>query len=214
MSYERRTANESVELREEGDALVAIGYAAKFDRLSSNLGGFCERIEKGAFSSTLQQSDVRALWNHDANHLLGRSSAGTLRLAEDERGLRYEIDLPYTSLGRDMAELLRRGDISSSSFGFRNIRDSWGASADGFPLRTLHEVALHDISPCSFPAYEDTEAGLRSLAEQRSLDLEVLIEAAEANCLRDFIFSDDLTIDDERPGETHPAIVRKSWAIR
>ncbi len=213
MSYERRTANEGVELREEGDTLTAIGYAAIFDRLSGNLGGFLERIEPGTFRSTLKQADVTALFNHDPNHLLGRSSAGTLRLAEDDKGLRYEVDLPYTSLGRDVAELLRRRDLIGSSFGFRTISDEWGETEDGYPLRTLSEVALRDVGPVVYPAYSDTEASLRSLAEQRSLDLTDLIQAAEANDLRSLLFPEPTT-DDAEPGDTHSNIVRRHWAIR
>ena len=213
MSYERRTATEGVELREEGDTLTATGYAAVFDRLSSNLGGFVERISPGTFRSTLRQGDVRALFNHEPNALLGRSSTGTLRMSEDEQGLRYEIDLPATTLGRDVAELLRRGDISGSSFGFRTISEEWGETEDGYPLRTLFEVALRDVGPVTFPAYPDTEASLRSLAESRSLDITELIEAAEANRLRDLIFPEPTT-DDEEPGDTHSNTVRRSWAIR
>ena len=128
--YERRTATEGVELRTEGDTLTAVGYASVFDRLSSNLGGFCEQVKKGSFTSTLNQADVRALFNHEPDHLLGRSGAGTLRLVEDEKGLRYEVDLPPTTLGHDVAALLRRGDISGSSFGFRTITDEW-SETDG-----------------------------------------------------------------------------------
>ena len=212
-TIERRTATEGVELREEGDTLTATGYAAVFDRLSQSLGGFVERIAPGTFRSTLKQADIRALFNHSPDALLGRSSTGTLRLTEDDQGLRYEIDLPYTSLGRDVAELLRRGDISGSSFGFRTIADEWGETEDGYPLRTLSEVALRDVGPVTFPAYPDTEASLRSLAESRSLDLNELIEAAEANRLRDLIFPEPTT-DDEEPGDTHSDIVRRFWAIR
>jgi len=214
MSHERRTANEGVELREEGDTLTAIGYAAVFDSLSGNLGGFLERIEPGTFRSTLKQADVTALFNHDPNNLLGRSSAGTLRLEEDDKGLRYEVDLPYTSLGRDVAELLRRRDLQSSSFGFRTISDSWGETQDGYPLRTLTEVALRDVGPVVHAAYLDTEASLRSLAESRSFDLNDLIQAAEANTLRTWIFQEPTNDDDEEPGDTHSNIVRRSWAIR
>ena len=210
MSYERRTATEGVELREEGDTLTAIGYAAIFDRLSGNLGGFLERLEPGAFRSTLKQADVTALFNHDPNNLLGRSSAGTLRLTEDDKGLRYEVDLPYTSLGRDVAELLRRRDLQSSSFGFRTISDEWGETDDGYPLRTLTEVALRDVGPVTFPAYSSTEASLRSLADDRELDLTDLIQAAEANTLRDLIFP---TSDEPEPGDTH-SVVRHPGTYR
>ena len=212
-TIERRTAPEGVELREEGDTLPAPGYAAVFARLSSDLSGFVEVVAPGAFRSTLKQADVRALFNHSPDALLGRSSSGTLRMTEDDQGLRYEIDLPYTSLGRDVAELLRRGDISGSSFGFRTIADEWGETEEGYPLRTLNEVALRDVGPVTFPAYTDTEASLRSLAEPRSLDLNELILAAEGNTLRDWICQEP-TIDEAEPGDTHSNIVRRSWSIR
>ena len=213
MTIERRTATEGVELREEGDTLTAVGYAATFNRLSSNLGGFVERVATGTFASTLKQADVRALYNHEPDHLLGRSTTGTLRMVEDDHGLRYEIDLPDTTLGRDVAELLRRGDISGSSFGFRTIGDEWSETDDGYPLRTLTEVALRDVGPVTFPAYTSTDASLRSLAEERTLDLATLIQAAEDNCLRDLIFPEQTT-DDEEPGDPHSSPVRRSWAIR
>ena len=209
MSIERRTATEGVELREEGDPLPAIGYASVFDSLSQNLGGFVERVAPGAFRSTLNQADVRALFNHEPDHLLGRSGNGTLRLSEDERGLRYEGDLPATTLGRDVAELLRRGDLYGSSFGFRTISDSWSETNDGYPLRTLNEVALRDVGPVSFNAYLDASASLRSLAEDRGLDISVLIEAAEANNLRDLSFP----TDDQEPGEPH-SVVRHPGTYR
>ena len=209
MPIERRTANEGVELREEGDTLTAVGYAATFDRFSQNLGGFVEQIRSNAFVSTLKQADVRALFNHEPDHLLGRSTTGTLRLSEDDHGLHYEVDLPNTTLGRDVAELLRRGDISGSSFGFRTISDEWGETDDGYPLRTLTEVALRDVGPVTFPAYTSTEASLRSLADDRDLDLTVLIEAAEANSLRDLIFP----TDDQEPGDPH-SVVRHPGTYR
>ena len=209
MPIERRTANEGVELREEGDTLTAVGYAATFDRFSQNLGGFVEQIRSNAFVSTLKQADVRALFNHEPDHLLGRSTTGTLRLSEDDHGLHYEVDLPNTTLGRDVAELLRRGDISGSSFGFRTISDEWGETDDGYPLRTLTEVALRDVGPVTFPAYTSTEASLRSLADDRDLDLTVLIEAAEANSLRDLIFP----TDEPEPGDPH-SVVRHPGTYR
>ena len=209
MPIERRTETEGVELREEGDTLTAVGYAAMFNRLSQNLGGFVERVAPATFRSTLNQSDVRALFNHEPDHLLGRSTTGTLRLSEDDQGLRYEIDLPNTTLGRDVAELLRRGDISGSSFGFRTISDEWSETDDGYPLRTLTEVALRDVGPVTFPAYSSTEASLRSLADDRELDLTDLIQAAEANTLRDLIFP----TDEPEPGDTH-SVVRHPGTIR
>lgn len=184
MTTERRTFKGSVEVRSESGSQVAVGYAARFDALSQNLGGFVERIEPRAFNQTVVEADVRALFNHDANFVLGRKSAGTLRMDVDEQGLRYEIDLPDTATGRDLGVLLKRGDISGSSFGFRVLDDEWGETDDGFPLRTLKNVALRDVGPVTFPAYTAAESALRSLAEARSLDIDVLIEAAGRNELR------------------------------
>lgn len=182
---ERRTYNEGVELREEGNALTAIGYGSVFNSYSQNLGGFVERVDPAAFNKALgDQQDVRALFNHDPNKVLGRSKSGTLRMSVDDVGLRYEIDLPNTPTGQELAELLKRGDISGSSFGFRAMDEEWSLTDDGFPLRTLKSVALRDVGPVVFPAYSDAGAALRSLAEERSLDLNVLIEAAEHNELR------------------------------
>ena len=212
MNYERRTQTGEVEVREEGDSVVATGYAAVFDRLSENLGGYLERVSPGTFRSTLKQADVRGLWNHDPNHLLGRSGNGTLRMAEDDKGLRYEVDLPDTTLGRDVAELLRRGDITGSSFGFRTISDEWGTTDSGYPLRILHEVALRDVGPVAFAAYSDSEASLRSLAEGRSLDLQVLVRAAEEDTLADVISTPD-SDEETEPGDTH-SILRHPGAIR
>ena len=214
MSYERRTTTGDVELREEDETLTAVGYASVWDRLSQNLGGFVERVLPGSFRSTINQSDVRALYNHEPDHLLGRSGNGTLTMAEDDVGLRYEISLPKTQLGNDVAELLRRGDLVGSSIGFRVINggEYWGETDDGYPLRTLTEVSLRDLGPVTFPAFSDTSASLRSLAEGRSLDLEVLVRAAEDNVLRDVLFPPE-TDAEEEPGATH-SFVRRSWGLR
>ena len=212
MNFERRTATEGVELREEGNTMTAIGYASVFNRLSQNLGGFVERVAQGTFAKTIQEADVRALFNHDADQVLGRSKSGTLRMQEDEKGLRYEIDLPNTQLGRDLAALLERGDISGSSFGFTTISDEWGETDDGYPLRTLTEVKLRDVSPVTFPAYTSSEASLRSLSEERSIDLAILVDAAERNDLRSVLDPQEEK-DETEPSETH-SVVKRSWGIR
>ena len=175
---ERRSLEEPVEFRAKaGKKLSAAGYASVFEKRSQNLGGFVEQVAPGAFSKTLKEADVRALLNHDPSMLLGRTASGTLTLSVDERGLWYEVDLPDTSVGRDTAALIERGDITGSSFGFRMIEDEWGETEDGFPLRTLKQVALRDVSPVTYPAYTDSDVTLRALSESRSLDLETLIEA-------------------------------------
>lgn len=188
---ETRTVTEPVELRDGETGPVAYGYAARFDTLSQNLGGFVERIAPGTFTKTIAEADVRALFNHDANFVLGRNRSNTLRLTEDENGLAYEIDLPDTTAGRDVQSLLARGDVTGSSFGFRTITDEWGETDEGFPLRTLRTVALRDVGPVTFPAYTAAEAGLRSLAESRHLDYNEVLEAAEHNQLGELLRSND-----------------------
>ena len=213
MNIERRSSVGTVELREEGDTLTATGYAAVFESNSQNLGGFIERVQKGSFTKTLQEADVRALYNHEPDMLLGRTSAGTLRLEEDDHGLRYDIDLPATQLGRDVAELLRRGDLNSSSFGFRTIGDEWTETSDGYPMRRLTEVALRDVGPVTFPAYPAAAASLRSLAESKALDLDEVVAAAEADVLRTILNNDEPTVTEE-PSSPHSVGLPPSAFIR
>lgn len=165
---ERRTI--PAEFRVEGDeAPKIVGYAAKFDSDSEEMWGFVERIAKGAFTEALKSSDVRALFNHNPDIILGRNRSGTLKLFEDDIGLRYEITPPATQTAKDIIESIRRGDISQSSFAF-SLRGSgiqeWEERPDGTTIRTIKRVAeLFDVSPVTYPAYTDTESGLRS-AEQ------------------------------------------------
>ena len=138
---------------------VVIGHAAVFNSLSEDLGGFKERIEPGAFDDVLD-NDVRAYFNHDPNFLLGRVSAGTLRLGVDEKGLRYELDIPNTSVGRDLKENMKLGNITQSSFAFTLGKggDSWERSEDGADIRVIHKVdRLYDVSPVSLPAYPSAD---------------------------------------------------------
>lgn len=192
MSFELRTyklpADVDIEVRAEGGRITMRGYAYVFNRYSQNLGGFVEQVAPGAGAKSIAEHDIRALFNHDPNFVLGRMGSGTLRMGEDNTGGFYEIDLPDTSIGRDVAESLRRKDITGSSFGFRTIEDDWGESGEGFPLRTLKAFAIRDVGPVTFPAYPDTSAALKRLAKSRSLDMEKVEAAAAANELRSLIF--------------------------
>ncbi len=141
------------------------GHAAKFDSLSEDLGGFRERIAPGAFANTIKTGDIRALFNHDSNIVLGRNKSGTLRLSEDSAGLAFEVDAPQTQLVRDMVLApIERGDVSQCSFGFVTLNDKW-ANMDGEWVRTLLEVDLFDVSPVTYPAYPSTDVAVRSLQE-------------------------------------------------
>lgn len=137
------------------------GYAALFDSLSEDLGGFREKIAPGAFARALREKqDVRALFNHDGNLILGRTKAGTLRMKEDRHGLAVEIDLPDSVLGKDLYASIERGDVSQMSFAFRMVKDQWDI-VEGQHIRTLLECDLFDVSPVVFPAYSDTVIGVR-----------------------------------------------------
>ncbi|HNR79421.1 MAG TPA: HK97 family phage prohead protease [Mesotoga infera] len=147
----------------EGKAQIS-GYAAVFNELSDDLGGFREKIQPGAFSEAVVNDDVRALWNHDSNYVLGRNKAGTLKLSEDERGLHYVVDLPDTQWAKDLSESIKRGDVTQSSFGFIVDSDEW-AKQDGETVRTLTKVTLFDVSPVTYPAYPQTSTSARSILE-------------------------------------------------
>jgi HK97 family phage prohead protease len=144
------------------DGIKFEGYAAVFNKLSEDLHGFREKIKPGAFKIALKNSDTRALFNHDSNFVLGRKSAGTLKLKEDKKGLYTEIDPPDTQWARDLAQSIERGDINQMSFGFMLEEDKWEETKNGI-IRTLVKVKeLADISPVTFPAYPDTTVALRS----------------------------------------------------
>lgn len=150
-----------IEVREGDEGRKLSGYAAVFDQLSGVLyGQFRERIERGAFASSME-GDIRALWNHDTNYPLGRTTAGTLALAEDAHGLRVEITPPNTSWGRDATESIRRGDVDQMSFGFDVLDDTWDQADDGQLIRTLRKVRLWEVSPVVFPAYPQTSVSVR-----------------------------------------------------
>lgn len=142
------------------------GHAAIFNELSVDLGGFREKIDPGAFAKSILEDDVRALWNHNADMVLGRNKSGTLKLTEDERGLAIEIDPPDTQLGRDVMCLMQRGDVTQMSFGFTvpDGGERW-EMIGGVAIRTLTAVNLFDVSPVTYPAYEGTDVAARSVLE-------------------------------------------------
>ena len=164
---EVRSLNEVVEQRAyDGEIKAAAesrtveGYASVFNSMSEDLG-FREVILPGAFSDVLD-NDVRALYNHDSNYLLARTTSGTLELKEDEKGLYYRFEMPNTSYGNDMLELFRRGDLTQSSFGFTVEKDNWRME-DGQQVRYIERVgSLFDVSPVVYPAYSQASSGLRS----------------------------------------------------
>lgn len=144
-----------------------VGYAAVFNSKSVDLGGFVEIIRPGAFGRSLKGADVRALVNHDPNLILGRTKAGTLKVTEDDRGLRVEITPPATEAGRDAMENVRLGNLDGMSFGFITQSDRWNFSQEP-PLRELLDVDVLDVSVVAFPAYPKTDVALRFLEAARA----------------------------------------------
>jgi HK97 family phage prohead protease len=180
---ETRIVETTLELREDGDGMRLEGYAAIFNSRSENLGGFTETIKPGAFRGSLRsRNDIKFLFNHDTGAILGSTRAGTLTLTEDDRGLRVSALLPQTSLGRDIRELVSRGDLSGFSFGFSMPArggDSW--NSDGTE-RTLEAVRLHEVSLTAFPAYPATNGtaivrDLELVAQRASVDADSLADA-------------------------------------
>jgi HK97 family phage prohead protease len=184
---ELKSIQEDIELRtfditelrieeDEKQKPIIRGYASVFNQLSEDIGGFREKVAPGAFKKTIAKDDIRALFNHDPNYVLGRTKNKTLRLAEDEKGLAIEIDPPDTQWARDLMESIRREDITQMSFGFRALKDKWEQIADQLPIRTLIENWLRDISPVTFPAYPQTSVKVRdylkALSESESEPLD------------------------------------------
>lgn len=159
---------QELRVSDEGNQDI-IGHAAVFDSWSETLGGlfpFKEIIKKGAFEETIKKDDIRALFNHDPNYVLGRNKSGTLELEEDEIGLKVKITPPNTSWAKDLVESIRRGDISQMSIGFIVEKDTWGTE-DGIDTRTIKKVQLFDVSPVTFPAYTQTDVGVRAMEEYK-----------------------------------------------
>jgi HK97 family phage prohead protease len=180
---EKRTNEVQFELRavENGDGMTFTGYAAVFNSPSEPLP-FIERIAPGAFKRSLKaRNDIKLLWNHDTGSVLGSTRAGTLKLEEDNYGLRVTAVLPETSLGKDVRTLVQRGDVSAMSFGFSVPAngDSWNTEGTE---RTLRSVRIHEVSIVAFPAYSQTAgtATVRSfdgVAKRAEVDADQLADA-------------------------------------
>ncbi len=178
-AFEERAAFRTalIELRADGEGKPPhiVGHAAVYSQWSQDLGGFKERVMPGAFSKALNGSDIRALFNHDPNYLLGLTAAETLSLADEKKGLHWDATPPDTQTIRDLVLApMARKDLTQCSFSFLPVEDEWRAPklTDGLYERDLYEVQLFDVSAVTFPAYDQTDVGLRSrLAGALGLDL-------------------------------------------
>lgn len=158
---------------EEQAKRVVRGHGAVFNSRSQDLGGFYETIAPGAFDKALEpgKSDIRALIDHNPSLILARTSAGTLKVGTDDKGLTYEFELPNTTYARDLAENLDNGNITQSSFAMIVARDKWEEQEDGTLQRTIIEVEeLFDVSPVTYPAYTEADVRIakRSLEEYQN----------------------------------------------
>ena len=153
------------ELRSDPEGKNIEGYAAVFGQFSLDLGGFKEKIKKGAFTKTIKEGDARALWNHEDKYVLGRISAKTLMLEEDDHGLKVRIEPPNSTWANDLKESIKRGDVKEMSFGFSTIKDTWTYNNEADAVeRELLEVRLYEVSIVTFPAYPQTDVAVRAVA--------------------------------------------------
>jgi HK97 family phage prohead protease len=168
-----------VEIRASEDGKKILGHAAVFGKLSEDLGGFREKVSPGAFLDTIDTDDIRALFNHDPNYVLGRVKSETLVLAEDKKGLAIDIIPPDTQWAKDLKESIKRGDITQMSFAFQAQEEEWD---DEKKIRTLNKVRLFDVSVVTYPAYPQTDVKLRSLIDKLGKDkaTEILSRSLDA----------------------------------
>lgn len=167
MNIEKRTNALELRFSQTNSGQTIAGYAAVFNSPTDIGGYFEEVIAPGAFADWLTGgNDVLALYSHELERLLGRRSAGTLRINEDNRGLAIEIDLPDTSDGRDVGVLVSRGDLKGMSFGFVATREEWDETRNP-PRRTIMTAEVYEVTVTAMPAYPDTEVAMRSLEKVR-----------------------------------------------
>lgn len=169
MQLERRMFPFEVRVS-EGDSPKIEGTGVVYNQLSVVIWGmFREQIAPGAFSESIRQRDVRALWNHNTDYPLGRTGNNTLRISEDESGIHFSNDPPATSWGSDAVQSIRRRDVSQMSFGFEVVPrgDSWSYDSEGQLIRTITKGELWELSPVTFPAYTQTDVAVRSLEARK-----------------------------------------------
>jgi HK97 family phage prohead protease len=202
-AIERRVTYGEFEVRTQGTVTTVEGHAVVWDKMSQDLGGFVESVQRGACSKTIREADIRALQNHDENLVLGRTSSGTLDLAEDSTGLFYRIRMPDTSYANDLVKIMERGDVNQSSFGFMCLDDTWELMGDDYPHRTLREIRLVDVAPVTYPAYLDADAGIGRSAALAGLSKRSGVQVADLADLEALkrAIKPESTVDDA-PGQT------------
>lgn len=156
---------------EEGQRTItgAIKYNTESAEMRDYWGDtFVETIDKEAFKDSLASRNVIGLWSHDTSQVLGNTKSGTLRLTNMENELRFELDIPNTTVGNDAWELIQRGDVDGVSFGMMVTKEKWSSEKRGeerLYKRQILAAELFEISPVAFPAYPANEVAARSLME-------------------------------------------------
>lgn len=171
---ERRIVKAKMQVRSTSAGNTASGYAIRFNSLSEDLGGFKEKIASTALDRTLRDGhNIFCFFGHDSNNILGSTESGTLKLSADTKGLRFDCQLPATTLGADTKELLRSNLLNRCSFGFTLAAngDKWNEDSSGQLIRTVTDLDLWEVSLVAQPAYESTSVGLRNIAVKPPLEV-------------------------------------------
>ncbi|MFC0331708.1 HK97 family phage prohead protease [Paenibacillus sepulcri] len=174
MKKENKAIPIKLEIREESEGEASkrtITGAIKYESDSADMQDwygdiFVEQISAGAFSESLNSRGVVGLWSHDTSQILGNTKSGTLRLFDGEQELRFELDIPDTTVGNDAWTIIQRGDVDGVSFGMKVTKDRWSSeNRDGGKIykRSILNAELYEISPVAFPAYPENEVSARSL---------------------------------------------------
>lgn len=166
----RTVATGDLEIRATGKRRKIVGHAALFG-VEADIGPFRETIAPGTFAEAVKRDDVRGLYNHDANLVLGRTTSGSLKLREDSKGLLMEITPPDTQWANDLLISIDRGDVDQASFAFSIAAggESWSEENSAKPLRTISNVKLFDTSVVTFAAYTETSVSVRALATAKKI---------------------------------------------
>jgi len=184
---EKRAVVSELRVAQDQENLLT-GYSAVYNVWSNSMVGFEERITEGAFDRAIKEhQDVRALWNHDPNFVLGRTKSGTLKLSSDSHGLKVDINPPATQWAKDLVESVRRGDVDQMSFGFIVRKDKWYEDKEtGSAKRELIDVDLFDVSPVTYPAYPETSLSARDqmlLVAQRKVEHSLSLNESESSLI-------------------------------
>jgi HK97 family phage prohead protease len=163
-----------IETREAEAGPRITGYASVWDVLSEQIFGFRENFVKGAFRKTIKEGDIRALFNHNPDLILGRTKNKTLALREDQHGLHFDNTPPPTTYANDLLISIRRGDVDQVSIGFEKVKDKWDMDDEGIITRTVSEAKLYDVSPVAFAAYTQTDVQVRSALKKQGVDMDQL----------------------------------------